>query len=77
MVVVLMSFAVAERLYTECFVYFKPVSDCSVAQESKIRLMYLVGVHLFSEDDIKLNSEVFNWKQRIEPIFDQSEEVNI
>lgn len=45
-------------------------------QESKIRLMFLIGVHLFSEEDIKLNGEVFNWRHYIEPVFDESEIVS-
>ncbi|KAK7101371.1 hypothetical protein V1264_019760 [Littorina saxatilis] len=41
------------------------------------RLMYLLGVHLFAPDDITLNSEVFNWKHNIEPVFDESELIGI
>ena len=45
-------------------------------QDSKIRLMFLIGVHIFSRDDIKLNSEVFNWRYHIEPVFEESEVVS-
>ena len=38
-------------------------------------MIYLMTVHLFSEEDLHLNSAVFNWKGQIEPIFDTSEEI--
>ena len=37
--------------------------------------MYLLGVYFFTEEDIQLNSTVFNWKHNIEPVFDESEKV--
>ena len=45
-------------------------------QDSKIRLMFLIGVHIFSRDDIKLSCEVFNWRYHIEPVFEESEVVS-
>uniref|UniRef100_A0A8C4T2P1 Dynein axonemal heavy chain 12 n=1 Tax=Erpetoichthys calabaricus TaxID=27687 RepID=A0A8C4T2P1_ERPCA len=43
--------------------------------ESHRRLNYLVDVHLFSQEDLKLNSTVLLWPEKINPIFDRNEEV--
>ncbi|KAK7490595.1 hypothetical protein BaRGS_00018198, partial [Batillaria attramentaria] len=42
-------------------------------QEAYTRLKYLMDVHLFTADDIQLQTEVFNWPVLIDPVFDQHE----
>lgn len=44
-------------------------------QETQHRLNYLLDVHLFSAEDLHLNSVVLLWPQNILPIFDLNDEV--
>ncbi len=43
-------------------------------REAGKRLSFLMDYALISEDDIRLNSMVFNWPGRMEPIFDMSQQ---
>lgn len=38
------------------------------------RLTFLMDYALLNEDDIRLNSMVFNWPARMDPIFDMSQQ---
>ena len=44
-------------------------------KEVKVRLDYLLNNHLFSPEDIELNSMTVTWPKRIQPIFDKNDEV--
>ncbi|KAL3853467.1 hypothetical protein ACJMK2_017003 [Sinanodonta woodiana] len=44
-------------------------------KQSKDRLAYLIDVHLFSPEDIDLNCEALTWPKRINPVFDENEEL--
>ena len=44
-------------------------------QESEHRLAYLLDHYSFPASDITLNSTVLNWPTKINPVFDQSDEV--
>jgi hypothetical protein len=35
----------------------------------------LIGVHIFSEDDIKLNTKTLGWPAKIRPVFEQNTEI--
>ena len=39
-------------------------------QEAGERLKFLMDFALLTEEDIKLNSQTFNWPARMNPIFD-------
>ena len=39
------------------------------------RLLYLLDVYLFVPDDIDLNKKVLMWPKKINPIYDQNDEV--
>ncbi|ELU12017.1 hypothetical protein CAPTEDRAFT_196412 [Capitella teleta] len=43
--------------------------------ESHTRMQYLLDVYLFSKGDLELNSQVLTWPKRINPVFDQNEEL--
>ncbi len=43
-------------------------------REAGKRLSFLMDYALISEDDIRLNSMVFNWPGRMDPIFDMSQQ---
>ncbi|XP_041350374.1 dynein heavy chain 12, axonemal-like isoform X3 [Gigantopelta aegis] len=44
-------------------------------KESKDRLAYLIDVFMFTKEDIELNCEVLTWPKRINPVFDQNDEL--
>ncbi len=44
-------------------------------KELKRAMAYLLGVHLFPQEDIDLNAKVILWPHEIGPIFDQNEEL--
>ncbi|KAK6177269.1 hypothetical protein SNE40_015399 [Patella caerulea] len=44
-------------------------------KESKDRLAYLIDVYMFTPEDIELNCEVLTWPSRINPVFDQNDEL--
>jgi len=44
-------------------------------QQSYKRLSFLLDVHLFSAEDVKLNSSVMTWPRKIQPIFLQHDDV--
>ncbi len=35
----------------------------------------MIGVHIFSEDDIKLNTKTLGWPAKIRPVFEQNTEI--
>lgn len=43
-------------------------------REAGERLKFLMDYAMLSEDDLKLNSQTFNWPARMEPIFEVSQE---
>lgn len=43
-------------------------------REAGERLKFLMDYALLYEDDIKLNSQTFNWPARMEPIFEVSQQ---
>ncbi|XP_064606960.1 dynein axonemal heavy chain 12-like isoform X2 [Liolophura sinensis] len=44
-------------------------------RESQQRLAYLIDVYMFSPEDIELNCEVLTWPKRINPVFDENDEL--
>lgn len=48
---------------------------CFLWQETQHRLNYLLDVHMFSKEDLDLNSMVLVWPQNILPIFELNREV--
>ncbi|XP_075239189.1 dynein axonemal heavy chain 7-like isoform X2 [Convolutriloba macropyga] len=44
-------------------------------KEVKKRLDYLLNNHLFTQEDLELNSMTVTWPKRIQPIFDRNDEV--
>ena len=52
------------------FNYFK-----DEIEKSKGHLLYLIDVHIFSEDDIKLNTLTLGWPSNIKPVFEQNTEI--
>ena len=42
---------------------------------SKKHLLYLIDVHIFSEDDINLNTKTLKWPINIKPVFEQNTEI--
>ena len=44
-------------------------------ETSKGHLLYLIDVHIFSEDDIKLNTKTLRWASNIKPVFEQNTEI--
>ena len=44
-------------------------------ETSKGHLLYLIDVHIFSEDDIKLNTKTLRWPSNIKPVFEQNTEI--
>ena len=42
---------------------------------SKKHLLYLIDVHIFSEDDINLNTKTLRWPINIKPVFEQNTEI--
>ena len=38
-------------------------------------MLYLIDVHIFSEDDIKLNTMTLRWPSNIKPVFEQNTEI--
>lgn len=51
--------------------------DSLFLQESEHRLAYLLEHYSFPLTDIALNSTVLNWPTKINPIFDECDEVKI
>lgn len=45
--------------------------------DSKNRLAYLIDVYMFPPEDIDLNCEVLTWPKRINPVFEDHDEVGI
>ena len=45
-------------------------------KEVKKRLDYLLNNHLFTQEDLELNSMTVTWPKRIQPIFDRNDEVS-
>ena len=43
-------------------------------REAGERLKFLMEYALLNEDDIKLNSQTFNWPARMEPIFEVAQQ---
>lgn len=43
-------------------------------REAGERLKFLMDYAMLSDDDIKLNSQTFNWPARMEPIFEVSQQ---
>lgn len=43
-------------------------------REAGVRLKFLMDYAILSEEDIKLNSQTFNWPARMEPIFEISQQ---
>ena len=43
-------------------------------REAGERLKFLLDYAVFPEEDIKLNSQTFNWPGRMEPIFEVSQQ---
>ena len=44
-------------------------------EESKKHLLYLIDVHIFSTDDIGLNTRTLAWPSKIKPVFEQNTEI--
>lgn len=44
--------------------------------ESRKRLNFLLDIHMFSEEDIKLNSTVLTWPKNIQPVFEANDDVS-
>ena len=44
-------------------------------ESSKKHLLYLIDVHIFSEEDIKLNTMTLRWPINIKPVFEQNTEI--
>ena len=42
---------------------------------SKGHLLYLIDVHIFSKEDINLNTTTLAWPQKIKPVFEQNTEI--
>ena len=42
---------------------------------SKGHLLYLIDVHIFSKEDINLNTTTLAWPQKIKPVFEQNTEL--
>ena len=38
-------------------------------------MLYLIDVHIFSADDIKLNTKTLRWPSNIKPVFEQNTEI--
>ena len=38
-------------------------------------MLYLIDVHIFSEEDIKLNTLTLGWPSNIKPVFEQNTEI--
>ena len=47
----------------------------TLINESRERMQYMLDTYFFPESEIDLNSEVLLWPQRINPIFDENDEV--
>ena len=47
----------------------------TLIKESRERMQYMLDTFIFPEDEIDLNSEVLLWPSRINPIFDENDEV--
>lgn len=44
-------------------------------EESKKHLLYLIDVHIFTKEDIELNTKTLAWPSRIKPVFEQNTEI--
>ncbi len=44
-------------------------------ERSKKHLLYLIDVHIFSEEDIALNTSALTWPSKIKPVFEQNTEI--
>ena len=44
-------------------------------EDSKKHLLYLIDVHIFSEEDIQLNTLTLGWPGKIKPVFEQNTEI--
>jgi hypothetical protein len=40
-------------------------------------MQYLLDVYVFAQEDLDINSDVLTWPKRINPIFDQNDEVSL
>ena len=39
-------------------------------------MQYLLDVYIFEDEDLHLNSEVLLWPQKINPVYDQNDDVS-
>ncbi len=44
-------------------------------EESKRHLLYLIDVHIFSAEDVALNTATLAWPDRVRPVFEQNTEI--
>ena len=52
-----------------------PYTKSYVRPCSKGHLLYLIDVHIFSKEDINLNTTTLAWPQKIKPVFEQNTEI--
>ena len=61
------------------FFFFRVLQSCFLVfvifKVAHQRMLRLLDVHLFSQDDIDLNGVVVNWPSNIAPVFDENEMV--
>lgn len=44
-------------------------------ENSKKHLLYIIDVHIFSTNDISLNTKTLGWPVKIRPVFEQNTEI--
>lgn len=44
-------------------------------ENSKKHLLYIIDVHIFSQEDIILNTKTLGWPVKIRPVFEQNTEI--
>lgn len=44
-------------------------------EASKEHLLYLIDVHIFQPDDIRLNTATLAWPDKMKPVFEQNTEI--
>ena len=44
-------------------------------ENSKKHLLYIIDVHIFSQEDISLNTKTLGWPVKIRPVFEQNTEI--
>ena len=44
-------------------------------ENSKKHLLYIIDVHIFSHEDIDLNTKTLGWPVKIKPVFEQNTEI--